>query len=466
MPVIDVAYLNVAGDNSSYTRAGAIVKSDGQLPRNIGCYFSNSATSEASWLSQFKNDGQFSFRAYYPTDTQLSTLLAYTYTDDATGTLHTQIAGPATGCTGQPPVSTIGGEFPAFSPNGQRIAMVLSNATDASGSKSVYTVGIDGKDAHIIRTDTTGSLAQPSIYWVDDTHVAWIENSGSLATVYLSVDVENAFSNNLLTSKIYDCTGAKNPIDLLWRVSIVNNIMYSSEAIMGNADAGTLSIPGGLISRLWRLEPVNGAYLCDSTATKNKILVPDGSSNFAATSDSIPGGANDFELSPDGTKIVLYARATASGVEVEPTSILIGPSDGSAPFTTLVAADGATNVAPHWVVGGRQIIWTKIIQEIALGADASTYYRPKTSSIWIINADGTNARPVLTISSTASQARTVHTGSYGGFACSLQGLGCHYRWPWLLGASAIGALTLRRRRCRLSKLVSPQDKLRRDPGGS
>ncbi len=447
VPTFDVAYLNVAGDNSSYTRAGAMVKSDGQAARNVGCYFSNGAKSESDWIENFKSEGQFSFSAYYPLDTQSPTLLAYTYTDDATGTLHAQIAGPTSGCTSFPPITTTGGTLPAFSPNGLRIAMLIPNATDASNGYSIYTVGVDGKDPHIIRTDTTGSLPDISISWVDNTRVTWIENSGTSSTVYLSADVEGAFNNNLLTSKIFDCTGTSSSHQFSWRVLMVNDVMFLTEVIIADADAGILVVPGGLIARLWRLEPVNGVYLCDFTVPQNKILVPDGSNNFVTTSDNLLGGANDFELSPDGTKIVLYARVTPSGTEIQPTKILVGPSDGSAPFTTLVAADGATNVAPHWVAGGRQVIWTKIIQE-AVTVDAATYWRPKTSSIWIVNSDGTNARQLVTVSSTPSQARTVHTGGYGGFACALQSPVSHHRRPFLVGMLGVGLAFLRHKRRR------------------
>jgi hypothetical protein len=196
------------------------------------------------------------------------------------------------------------------------------------------------------------------------------------------------------------------------------------------------------------MEPVNGVYLCDSTSPRNKIILPDGSGNFAATSDSVLGGANDFELSPDGAKIVLYARATPNGAEVQPTKILIGPSDGSAPFSPLVAADGATNVAPHWVAGGRQVVWTKVVQEVAVGEDASTYYRPVAASIWIVNADGTNARQLVTVSSTPSQARTVHTGGYGGFACALKNPASHHHRSLLVGMVGLGLLSLRHKRRR------------------
>jgi len=441
----DVAYLNVAGDNGSYTRAGAMVKSDGQSARNIGCYFSNGAKSELDWIENFKSEGQFSFRAYYPLDTQSPTLLAYTYTDDTTGALHAQIAAPTSGCASLPPITTTGGKLPAFSPNGQRIAMVVPNTSDASSGDSIYTVGVDGKDPHIIRT--AGSLGNVSISWVDNTRVAWIENSGYLSIVYLSADVEDAFNNNLLTSKIYDCTVAISPNDFSQRVLILGDVMYLSELRLADADAGTLVVPGGLVSRLWRMKATNGVYSCESTAPQNKILVPDGSSNFATTSDSVLGGANDFELSPDGTKIVLYARVTPSGTEIQPTKILVGPSDGSAPFATLVAADGSTNVAPHWVAGGRQVIWTKVVQE-AVTVDAATYWRPKTSSIWIINSDGTNARQLVTVSSTPSQARTVHTGGYGGFACALQNPTSHHRRSLLVGVVGLGLLSLRHKRRR------------------
>ena len=452
VPTFDVAYLNVAGDNSSYTRAGAMVKSDGQSARNVGCYFSNSAKTESDWIENFKSEGQFSFRAYYPLDTRLSTLLAYTYTDDSTGTMHTQIAGPGTDCSGASPLATVGGNLPVFSPNGMRIAMVLPNSADANVGSSVYTVGVDGKEPHIIRTDATGTLGMPSIYWVDDTHVAWIETQSrttpgfaSWAVIYVSADADHAFDNNLLTNKVLDCDGATNPINAVGRVSISKSVMYVSEPYTAHPDAGTIS--GVILLRLWRLEPVNGAYLCDSTAIQNKILVPDGTSNFVATSDSVPGGANDFELSPDGTKIILYARVTASEAELQPTRILIGPSDGSAPFTTLVEANGCSNIGQHWVAGGRQITWTKILQE-GVTVDASTYSRPKTSSVWIINSDGTNARQLVAVSSTASQARTVHTGGFGGYSCTLCRPASRSRWPFLSCAVTLGLLFVRKNRRR------------------
>src|SRR5690606_17636140 len=97
---------------ASYTKAGGMVLSDGTNAHNVGCFFAQTASSESSWLSSFRDEGQFSVRVSYPTNIMSPTTLGYAYTDEDSGDAFLQIAGPDNDCDNDPPVTTPG--YPAF----------------------------------------------------------------------------------------------------------------------------------------------------------------------------------------------------------------------------------------------------------------------------------------------------------------------------------------------------------------
>ena len=138
-----------------------------------------------------------------------------------------------------------------------------------------------------------------------------------------------------------------------------------------------------------------------------------------------------------------YAESPPGEGEEDTTIIAEGASDGSTGFQALVRPNGGTNTGAHWVAGGRQVVWTRTVFQSA---------RPVDSEVWIINADGKNPRLLHSVSSSAAQARMLHTGGNG---CSLsKGQDGSHGWYWVsvLGLLAFGGW--RRRRSNASSPTS------------
>ncbi len=415
VPTVDIGYLTVAGDEATYTRAGAMVQSDGQNVRQVGCFFSNAASSESSWLSSFRSEGQFSMKTRYPGELSEDAILAYSYVDDDTGDSYFQIAGPDTGCDTNPPVTTPGGLRPVFSPDGTRVAY----GVDGSAGFEIRTVGVDGSNPRAIRSDSVSSFLTSAIAWIDNSHLVWADleenadQSDTWTVIYSSEDSADAFNNNLLTDVLMDCENATNGFSSVTQVALADDVLYLGD------------VTGlGATYRTWRLTPVSGQYVCDTMDEANSLLVePD---------------AHDFELSPDGTQMVYYSQSTPAEGEYDTTEIFIGPSDGS-DFEVLVPHNGGANTGAHWVANGRQITWTNTVFD----ADS----RPVESSIWIVNADGTRPRRLHQVMSTASEARMLHTGGNGcGFAAHRPGRPV----PVLVLFAVVGLGVARRRRSQVS----------------
>lgn len=92
-------------------------------------------------------------------------------------------------------------------------------------------------------------------------------------------------------------------------------------------------------------------------------------------------------------------------------------------------------------------MWTETKQtNVTVGE--TTYERPAQSRVIVANADGTNKRVLVTVASSGSQARMLHTG--GNSYCSVGFVGA----PGFVGVGglssliALGSVVLRRRRRR------------------
>jgi hypothetical protein len=407
VPTIDIGYLRVAGDNSSYTRSGAMIRSDGTNDRLVGCPFTDTATSESAWIGGFRTEGQFLFQSYFPPDiTQDARLYyAHVFADPNTNVITAvgQIAGPSTNCSTV--ATTVGGFTPVFAPSGRRLQLFIPN------ENILATVATDGTDRRDIRTNLiTNGFPAPA--WVDDTHVVWAEygtdtNKTNYALVYKATDRTGAFNDNLEHETLMTCLGAANPFPYgISQVVQKNNYLYLTVVSFDASGTSSTKV-------LWRLDPVNGEYRCDTKATSNHILYAN--------------APNSFELSPDGSQIVFFVLpSTDPNAPVTSAILLSSTNPGSTP-KTLVANDGDANIGVRWIAGGRQIIWTKTTnQSIPSGTGGSTsiYYRPVSSSLWIMNADGSNPRQLRSYSSTSTQVRAVNSGSLDGMVlCGISRVG-------------------------------------------
>lgn len=412
VPTIEVGYLEVQGDADSYTRVGSMVRSDGTGARRVGCFFQQTASSEASWISAFRDEGQFSFRASYPSAIRTPTKLGYAYTDEGTDEGFLQIAGPDNDCSDNPPVTTPGYAAFSFSPDGNRIAFFKPNG---DGTRALQTVGADGTDLRTIRADAydPGLLASP--FWLDNNTLAWpdYDDSGDWTMIYQAEDVDGAFTNDVLTDLLMDCETATQPIEGISQIAVRGDVMWLGEVENIGAFQYTY--------HLWRMEKDGGVFSCERNADSNDLLVA-----------NVP---HDFALSPDGTRLMYFSESLPGSGEYETTIIAEGASDGSTGFKALVKPNGGTNWGAQWVAGGRQVVWTRTVFDSAS--------RPVESGVWIINADGKNERLLHKVTSTSAEARMVHTGGHG---CSVSSEGTRSLGWVLVSMMGFVAFGYRRRR--------------------
>lgn len=399
----DVGYLNVAGDQDSWTQAGFMVQSDGTKSRQVGCYFQSTATSESEWLSNFQQSGQFGLMPYLPTNRNTPARIAYNYfVTEANPQMY--IAGPNTDCNTNPPPQVEGGFFPAFSPNGERVVVSRSRTvTDEAGSSTtvadLVTYGVDGTDVRVIRTNLPDTLMGAT--WADNETLVWAESDGG-EKVYRAKDADGAFNNDLLSEVILDCAAAATPIP-----STVNHAMLRGGSLF--VSSSYTNIFGSTPSHyaIWRLQPtLAGTFDCDQNAATNLKIAGD--------------DAHDYDVSPDGSKLLYFVTLSATETETSSTHLYLRDLTYLTEPVALSAQPSTIASGAHFAANGRQIVWTDT-QQVSSTVSETTYERPSQSRVVVANYDGSNARTIVSVTSTPSQARMFHTG--GNAFCTMGGPG-------------------------------------------
>lgn len=424
----DVGYVNVAGDQDSWTQAGFMVQSDGTQARQVGCYFQSTATSESDWLSSFQSQGQFGLMPYFPANRNIPARIAYNYILSEGNPLM-YIAGPDTNCDGNPPPEVAGGFFPAFSPNGQRVVVSRSRTvTDEGGSTTtvadLVTYSVDGSDPRVIRTNLPATLMGAT--WADDETLVWAE-SDSGDRVYRAKDAEGAFDNDLLSEMILDCTATGTPIP-----AAVNHAMLRGGALF--VSSSYTNIFGSTPSHyaIWRLQPTQaGTFDCDQNAATNLKLAGD--------------DAHDYDVSPDGSRLLYFVTLPATETETSATHLYSRDLLNLTEPVALSAEPSTIASGAHFAANGRQIVWTDTTQVSTPVDESTTYERPSLSRVAVANFDGSNIRTIVSVSSTPSQARMFHTGGNASCAMGVPGANTFAATGSLL---TVLGLALRRRRRR------------------
>ncbi len=383
----DVGYLAVSGDAVTSTRYGAMVRSDGTNVRAVTCEVGRTETSEQAWVTDFRGSGQYQLRGYLPTDPTETSRLAFAYENDD-DELVMQIASAQTDCADDQPVSTIGGFLPVFSPDGSRVAFSVPGEASA---QTLHTIGSDGEDLRTIRTEASGTTAI-AMSWTQEGELIWVESvsggDASYSVVYRTADEEDAFTNDAVTDVLLDCSTAANPIPTITQVVLREGSLYVASLVINDSTASR---------SIWRLTPTaTSAFSCDSEAMTNLMLVD--------------GNGWDLEVSADGLNVLYYSQVE----EADPpeTQLFVIASDASSEPKLLAAGEGVTNTGAHFAAGGKQVIFTNTVFETVDDAE-----RPVSSSVWVVNTDGSSARKLVETTSTETEARMLHTG--GTSACSL-----------------------------------------------
>lgn len=422
----DVGYLNVAGDQDSWTQAGFMVKSDGTQSRQVGCYFQSAAASESDWLNNFQQQGQFGLMPYFPTHRNTPARIAYNYfLTEANPEMY--IAGPNTDCNANPPPQVAGGFFPAFSPNGERVVVSRSRTViDEAGSSTtvadLVTYSVDGTDARVVRSNLPDTLMGAT--WEDNETLVWAESDGS-DRVYRAKDADGAFNNDLLSEVILDCAATATPIP-----AAVNHAMLRGGSLF--VSSSYTNIFGSTPSHysIWRLQPtLAGTFDCDQNAATNLKVAGD--------------DAHDYDVSPDGSRLLYFVTLPATETETSSTHLYLRDLSYLTEPVALSAEPSTIASGAHFAANGRQIVWTDTLQ-VSTGGDSS-YERPSQSRVVVANYDGGNMRTIVSVSSTPSQARMFHTGGNASCAIGVPGANTFAAAGSLL---TVLGLVLRRRRRR------------------
>jgi hypothetical protein len=283
------------------------------------------------------------------------------------------------GCSTQPAVRIDSNGFyndhahfwPRFSPDGRRVLYVDKPQDMQAYTYRVVTTGVDGRLVFIPRSGMIKLHDTPPV-WIDDTHLAWVENVSTTATPHLVVyGAEDGNASSMQT--LLDCDGV---------LGVINQIEWVNGAfLVAGATGTTLNTANPPPIEIYRMAP--GA--CSRAQT------------LAAQP---PGGvAWDFAVSPDG-QTMIYSATDGNKTR----DLYRVPTDGSAAPIKFAGDPDFDEVGPRFVAGGRQVVWTQ-----------ATDMLPSTGSgVMIANADGTHARSLYAQGNGAS----VSAGSNLGTACS------------------------------------------------
>jgi hypothetical protein len=296
----------------------------------------------------------------------------------------------------------IGGFFPTFSPNGQRVAVARTyTVTSESGTTNVYdlvTYGIDGSDVRVVRANTPDAIA--GMTWADNETLVWVE-SESATKVYRVKDAEGAYDNDLLSEVIMDCSLTATPIP----AAIGHAMIRGGALFVASSYTNILGSTPSSYS-VWRLgSNLDGTFECDQNAVTNVKVAGD--------------DAHDYDVSRDGNWLLYFVTLSATETETSATHLYVRDLVNLGEPIALSATASTIASGAHFAANGRQIVWTDTLQA-STTYNETTYERPQASRVIVANSDGSNKRAVVTVSSTPSQARMFHTG--GNSACSVGGM--------------------------------------------
>jgi Tol biopolymer transport system component len=271
---------------------------------------------------------------------------------------------------------------PIWSPDGTKILFTSARALDgsdtrnANGTSNVWVMSADGSGARALTTLTANGAAGLLI------SASWSPSGGQIV-----------FSS----ARALDGSDAANPN------SVVNIWVMNADGT--GAKPLTLLTSGGIacFNPVWSPDGAKLAFasnraLDGSDALLNALNIwvinADGSGAMPLTRLTATGVVNsEPDWSPNGRKIAfLSSRAVDGSDAINPADNLwVVNSDGSGamPFTRLTATI-ANSFDAGWSADGSQLAFTS--QRALDGSDTAN--TNQTQNIWLINSDGTNAKPL------------------------------------------------------------------------
>lgn len=434
--------VSVSGGDSNFTKVGAsatavplfyrqasltaatdtfsvgMVGSDGANPHALSCEV---AIPDPSGNG---DGGAGNRRTYGDTPGTVGTRVRYSTTglpaqvvyENVTASEHQLLATDEDGdCSSRPPVRLDATPnnahlVPRFSPSGARVAWI----DNASPGMVITAAVADGSERHVVRTVAKLKTAPPQ--WIDETHVAWVEDLSANSTPHLQIasamDADGA-GDGAGKSVIVDCdtSADANAMQVINQFENVGGAWIAS----GGVKSRTANPPGATI--LYRL---SGTSCSTMSAT---VLADEPAGGFAW----------DFAASPDGATLV-FAGAEAAGSGAH--NLFLVPVDGSVPPSRFIGSSpGLDDIGPAWIADGKQLTWTQ----------ASTDGTPTGGGLMVANRDGSNVRSVLAQGGSTTAKVYVVAPVNRGLDCSAAGGGAAAAGEALL-VLALVALGRRRRR--------------------
>ncbi len=286
--------------------------------------------------------------------------------------------------------------WPRFSPDGSRVMWV--DNPQSPGFSRLVTVNVGGSNLRVIRS-TSADLSSAPPVWVDDTHVAWVEETGTAMApkpiIYQSSDLSMAGDSSTAPgdrAALIDCTGV---------LTVVNQF-----AILTKGGTTALIVAGGSKKK------ANGGAL-------NLYRMANGNCSQVTVLAGEPAGgdAGDFALSPDQSTIVIsttHGQGIPDGGPTPQHDLFTLPSDGSSAPVFFAGDPLVDDLGPHWLANGRQLFWT----QAGAGVSGSGV---RGAGLVIANADGTHQRSLYAERSSGGVDTIVLGGSNSGISCAYGG---------------------------------------------
>jgi hypothetical protein len=390
VPTVPI-FFQQASFGATMDSAVGLIRSDGTGRKVVSCTSSQDAAP--GQLTGFGINAYFSTHAFDPPPGgSLPARFAFTLQQGSEVELF--VADETSDCvTNTPPrVDEAGSmysnkphQLPRFSPDGGRVIFV-DDPGSATNTSRLVSANVNGLSLRVIRgTNGSVNLNTAPPVWVDATHVAWVENTGTsmapLPKIYTALD--SASAGDTSATVLLDCSTM---------FPILNQF-----AILPD---GSLLIAAGAMKK-------------SSGGSLNLYHVSGPGCTVLSTLDTEPAGgeSTDFQVAPDGNTVVLASThgQTNDGGGTETHDLFTLTVDGAKPLTYFAGTPGIDDFGPRFVGGGRQILWTQGSQ-LADGAIAG-------GGLMIANADGTHQHSLIAESSGA----VVIGGSNAGLSCAWAG---------------------------------------------
>jgi hypothetical protein len=238
----------------------------------------------------------------------------------------------------------------------------------------------------VVRTSAKLSGTPP--FWLDATHLAWVEDVSATATPHLVFQsaADTAGAGDSAAKMLLDCApGADN-------LAVVNQFERLAGGALLVAGGTQSTTKGGSIS-LYEM----GATC--STGAAQTLITP-----------GAAGDAWDFEVAPDGVTVALSSSVVQVAAPAPQHDIYLAYTDGRPPVLFSGSDALLDDVGPRFIAGGRQLTWTQAARPDDAGAT-------RGAGVQVANLNGSHLRSLRPESSSAQGRTALVGGSNRGFAC-------------------------------------------------